>query len=273
MSDLPLNSGWIPPRLKTTASARRDCRKMVIVQQNAVLAASLKEFLHEYDYAQVVGTASDTAAAVSLLNNLNATLLITDHDEQIDGLHLCKMALQQSPSVRIVFWTDMATALTHYNRMIAAGSSGLLLRHAPVPHWFYVAPLLSFAEDAKWIDGISMFVDPLIQGLLSQDEQRLPNYKFSKAELSVLIRLRMNPAEIAAETELSLIEVEDAIASILDALGVSTVDAAVRAAEALGYSLVLSAVHLHNGRQLREISKAVKGLDDAAEFRRKRRRG
>lgn len=214
-------------------------KSAVILQPHSVLRETISQFIQTFEFARVVGEASETNDALELIAQKRPEVVVTDFHESLDGVLLCKMARAYTPRPRVIFFTDIAHASTYYHRIFKAGASGLILRHAPFVHWLYVMGLFPL-DTRQYKEDFSTFVDSHVSGLLRQSGQLAAGYMFSKTELATLIRLRMSPEEISAEIDLTVPTVKGLQGNIYAALGARNNDEAIDRAEALGYKLLLS---------------------------------
>lgn len=242
-------------------------KSAVILQPDSVLRQTISQFVQTFEFAHVVGEASETHDALELIVEKRPEVVIADfHEATTDGLLLCKTARSYSPRPRVVFLTDVAYASTYYNRIFKAGASGLILRHAPFVHWLYVMGLFPL-DTRKYKEDSSTFVDSYITGLLRQSCQLAPAYMFSKTELATLIRLRMSPEDISAEIELTVPTIKGLQGNIYAALGARNNDEAIDRAEALGYRLLLSPGMVDAQLQESTIDAAVRRMQQYIEER------
>ncbi len=103
------------------------CR-VVLVDDNRNFLAALQDYIEVIAGMKVVGTASTSDDALTVLLRANPELLIVDLSMPgMNGLELTRLIRQQRPDLRIIMLTLLDTAL-HHQAALQAGADAFVTK-------------------------------------------------------------------------------------------------------------------------------------------------
>jgi two-component system response regulator DesR len=105
--------------------------RIVIAEDQAMVAGALAALLAIERDLEVVGTATNGREALELIRRLRPDVLLTDIEmPQMTGLELATAARQETAAPRVVILTTFARP-GYLRRALEAGAAGYLLKDAP----------------------------------------------------------------------------------------------------------------------------------------------
>lgn len=105
--------------------------RIVIAEDQAMVAGALAALLAIEPDLEVVGTAGNGRDALELIRRLHPDVLLTDIEmPQMTGLELATAARRETPAPRVVMLTTFARP-GYLRRALDAGATGYLLKDAP----------------------------------------------------------------------------------------------------------------------------------------------
>lgn len=104
--------------------------RVALCDDHRIVTDGLKELLSAFSDLAVVGTASDGAEALYLLEHLRPDVLLTDLDMPgMDGAQLTERVKKEHPGVRVVV-LSMHEEPAMVKRLVELGADGYLLKNA-----------------------------------------------------------------------------------------------------------------------------------------------
>lgn len=197
-------------------------RVLLVEDQGMVLGALAALLGLESDF-EVVGTAQDAAAALQLLEETGADVVLTDIEMPgMSGLELAAEVHGQHPSVRVVILTTFARP-GYLRRALDAGASGYLLKDAPATE---------LAEAIRRVHAGGRAIEPELAVAAWSDADPLTD---REREVLRLAARGASSAEIAAELNLSQGTVRNYLSEAISKLGASNRVEAARIARDNGW--------------------------------------
>ena len=197
--------------------------KVVIADDQVMVAEGIAVMLEQYDDFSVLGTANNGEKLLQLLNNLHPDLVILDLNMPVmDGFETCTHLRGKFPEIVVV-------ALTSYDedkmrqRIKAAGAAGMLLKYTSSAELADNLRLIAARGNEGPFVASDSGTKTEIDEQTNKDDTFLLKHKISDREMEVvrLIAAGLNSEEIAKKLFLSEHTVKTHRKNILEKLNLS----------------------------------------------------
>lgn len=195
----------------------------VVADDHPGLVAAVTAFLVENGY-DVVGTASDGAVAVTLVEGAQPDLVLVDYRMPVlDGVELVRQLQEAAPDARLAVYTaDADDGLVA--DAIGAGAAAIVLKEAPLPDLLRALAALRAGGS---------YVDPAL-GALALGGRTRGSLTEREADVLALLADGLKYEEIGRELSISAETVRTHLQKASERLGASTRTQAVASALRLG---------------------------------------
>ena len=197
--------------------------KIVIADDQVMVAEGIAVMLEQYEDFTVLGTANNGEKLLQLLNSLQPDLVLLDLNMPVmDGFVTCTHIREKFPEIIVV-------ALTSYDddkmrqRIKAAGAAGVLLKYTSSAELADNLRLIAARGNAGPFVSSGSGTKTEIDEQTSKDDTFLLKHKISEREMEVvrLIAAGLNSEEIAKKLFLSEHTVKTHRKNILEKLSLS----------------------------------------------------
>ena len=190
--------------------------KIVIVDDDILVASALKTILEAGEDVTVAGTGQDGSEALSLYREHRPDVLLMDiRMQKVSGLDASKQIMKEYPEARILLLTTFADD-EYIVKALKYGVKGYLLKH----DYTSILPALKAVCTGQTVFGTEII--SRIPGLFKEEKGvDWKEYEISEKELKVisLVAEGLSNKEIAGELFLSEGTVRNYISNILDKTG------------------------------------------------------
>lgn len=188
--------------------------RVVLAEDHEIVRAGLERLLGGADDIEVVGTAADGEAAVSLVEEQKPDVVLCDLTMPIlDGIEATKRIHEAHPETRVV----ILTAFSERDRILGAldaGAVGYLLKDAPPDELFEAVRAAARGE--------SPLAPKAAQAVLSdRAEQRSVELTRREREVLALVAAGLPNKRIARRLEISEKTVKAHLTRVFEQIGVS----------------------------------------------------
>ena len=207
--------------------------KVVIVDDHTMFRDGVASMLRETNHIDIVGSVSSGSEALSLLENVEAEIVITDLAmEEMDGLTLTTTINQKYPELKVLVLT-MHSDSQNIKKLLEAGASGYLLKNAGIQEFLKAINVINdsgkyFSEKVK---------DVVLNSLMKKKEPESKKaIRLTKRELEVLdlIAREFTNVQVSDKLFISLHTVETHRRNIMKKLDVHNGVGLLRQAIQLG---------------------------------------
>ena len=177
---------------------------------------------------EVVGTASNGAATIDSLAELQPTVALVDlRMPGVSGTEVTRQAARLSPSTAVILYTAYGEG-SHLTEAIDAGARGFILKEAP---------LNDIVRAIEIVAAGGVYIDPVLAGFLATGAaDKLPNLTQREREVLRLLADGLSNEEAGNRLSISTETVRTHVRKAMNKLDAETRTAAV--ATALRHSLI-----------------------------------
>lgn len=189
--------------------------KVVIVDDDAIVAMSLQTILSVAEDVEVVGLGNDGSEAIALYEQHRPDILLTDIQmKNVSGLEAAAKIIEKYPQAKIVLLTTFMDD-EYVRDALKVGAKGYILKQ----DFESVLPAIRAVYSGQSVFG-SEIVSSIPRLLSAQDEQKYKDTDLNEKEKEIIeaIAEGLSNKEIAAKLFLSEGTVRNYISSILEKL-------------------------------------------------------
>ncbi|PVG81149.1 DNA-binding response regulator [Nocardioides gansuensis] len=199
--------------------------RVLIVDDDALVRASLVLMLGGQPDLEVVGEAADGAEAIARVESLRPDVVLMDiRMPRLNGLEATR-ALHSRPDPPAVIVLTTFDADDYVLGAVAAGADGFLLKDTPPPHIVSAVRRVADGEPMLSPSATRTLVERLRHDSTADRtavaEERMAQLTLREQEVAVCIGRGLSNAEIAAELHLSVPTVKAHVSRLFDKLGSS----------------------------------------------------
>lgn len=189
--------------------------KVVIIDDDTLVAISLKTILESHENIEVAATGSDGKEALSLYEIQKPDVLLMDIQmKEMSGLEAAEQILQKSPEAKILFLTTFSDD-EYIVKALNIGAKGYILKQ---DFEGIISAILAVQQGQSVFGGEVINKIPVL--LQNKDSFDYAKYNISEKEQEIIEQVAMGKSnkEIAEELYLSEGTIRNYISSVLDKL-------------------------------------------------------
>lgn len=200
-------------------------KRIILVDDHAIVRAGLIEILHRRPGLQVVGEAANASEAMRLVSQLQPDLVIIDVSLEVgmNGIELLKHLRTQHAKLPILM-LSMHDEDIYAERALNAGASGYLVKRAPIERYYEAIERVLSGR----IYASAELMERMLQRSPDKNGGELSSLSDRELEVLELIGRGLGTREIATNLHLSVKTIETYRANLKAKLSLETAPQLVR---------------------------------------------